>query len=109
VEQAPEAVPSAADAANWERIRQLWRAQQLHARERMEYAIELNPNGKVRGKYGNLTRYSYEPIILNLRRDLPNMSAEAAGALATMNERFLSLRRARAATAGSALRSHFPK
>jgi hypothetical protein len=68
---------------------------------RIELAIEDISDGRVRRKYSNLSRYTYEPIISHLRSD-GVVSAEAARALDTLNERFLSLRRARAATPAQA-------
>jgi hypothetical protein len=103
VEQLPPAVPMAeaaglADAAaGWERIRQLW----SDARRRMELAIDNIPDGAVRRKYSDLTRLSYDKIIGNLRQD-GVIGPAAADALAAMNERFVNLRRVRAASAQAA-------
>jgi len=104
VEQPPPPAAPLADAAgladaaaSWDQIRALW----SEARRRMELAIDNISDGAVRRKYSDLTRYSYEKIIGNLRQD-GVIRAEAADALAAMDERFLGLRRARAATAQAA-------
>ena len=96
VQQPPAGTPPDV-AANWEKIRELWR----DARKRMELAIDGISDGRVRRKYSNLSRYSYTKIVNELRQDRV-INADAARALDIMNETFLSLRRARAATAEEA-------
>ena len=92
VQQPPAGTPPDV-AANWEEIRELWR----DARKRMELVIDGISDGRVRRKYSNLPRYSYAKIISELRED-GLIGADVARALDIMNERFLSLWRARAAT-----------
>jgi hypothetical protein len=97
VDQPPTQAPVGADPDSWDRIRELWR----DARMRIELRVEAISDRLERRKYNSLSRYTYDGMVRELRKD-NLISAEAADALTTMNERFLSLRRARAATAEDA-------
>jgi hypothetical protein len=97
VDQPPAPAPAGADPDSWERIRELWR----DARMRIELMVEAISDRLERRKYNSLSRYTYDGMVIALRKD-KLISPEAADALATMNDRFLSLRRARAATAEDA-------
>lgn len=93
-EAAPAETPQA-QVDRWEKIRGLW--QEL--RDRMEHAIDTRiDDGRKLRKYSRLTRHTYAPIIQLLRRDIP-LSGDAARALDSMNEKFLSLRRSRSPSA----------
>ncbi len=95
-----EQVNHPAGIEHWEQLREIW----SEARDRIEEAVN-NLDGRVRRKYGNIARYSYAPIIRQLRDDRA-ISARAADALLSMNEQFLALRR-RPAAATAAIVNQF--
>src|SRR5690606_31748661 len=72
--------------ANWEQLRERW----SEVRDRIEQAVN-DLDGRVRRKYASIPRYSYAPVIRQLRDDTA-ISARAADALLSMNEQFLALR-----------------
>jgi hypothetical protein len=86
-ETTPEGQGAAVGPEHWETIRKTW----AEARERIEIAIE-ELDGRVRKKYGQMARYSYADIIVQLQAD-KKLSANAANALVEMNRIFLGLRR----------------
>jgi hypothetical protein len=97
VEQPPLPPAADADPENWERIRELWR----QARMRIELKVEAIADRLERRRYNSLSRYTYEGMVKELHKD-NLISAEAAEALKAMNDAFLRLRRAHAATAEEA-------
>jgi hypothetical protein len=97
VDQPSLPAPANADPESWEHVRDLWRK----ARMRIEQKVEAITDRPERRKYDSLSRYTYDGMLKQLRKD-NLISAGAADALETMNESFLSLRRSRAATAEKA-------
>jgi hypothetical protein len=91
-EQRPVGPSSPADAESWEQIRNLW----SDARDRMEITIGDIADDRVRRKYSRYSRSDYADIISSLQQD-GLISADVATALKAMNEKFLALKRARAA------------
>jgi hypothetical protein len=88
------AQPSVLVAANsnntshWETIRSEWQ----NVRDRLELAVERIPHKATRGKYGKLTRYNYNDLIIGLRDDGQIKSGQAFHALMAMNGLFNRLR-----------------
>jgi outer membrane murein-binding lipoprotein Lpp len=96
-EAVEQAAPAPADSESWERIQELWR----EARTRIELKVEAVSDRVRRQRYNSLSRYTYDGMVKQLQDD-NLISADAADALKEMNERVLSLRRSRAATAEDA-------
>lgn len=84
--QESSSAQNTAQLQNWENIRSKW----ADARERLEIMIE-QLDGRVRRKYGKISRYNYEDIIRQLQND-KSLTTGAANALSDMNRRFFSLR-----------------
>jgi hypothetical protein len=75
-------------ASHWETIRSEWQ----NVRDRLELAIERIPHKSTRGKYGKLTRYNYNDVIIGLKDDGQIKSGQAFHALMAMNGLFNRLR-----------------
>jgi hypothetical protein len=93
VDQPLTKAPDGADAASWERIRELWKK----ARMRIELMVEAISDRLEKRKYNSLSRYTYDGMVKELSKD-GLLSGEAAESLSKMNQKFLALRPARAAT-----------
>ena len=93
VDQPLKKAPEGADPDSWERIRELWRK----ARMRIEQMVEAISDRLEKRRYNSLSRYTYDGMVRELYKD-NLISADAASALMDMNEKFLALRPARAAT-----------
>jgi hypothetical protein len=69
---------------------------------RIELKVEGIADRLERRRYNSLSRYTYDGMVKELRKD-NLISTEAAEALKAMNDTYLRLRRARAATTEDAL------
>jgi hypothetical protein len=75
-------------STNWELIRQQWQ----EVRDRIELLVDRVQHHASRAKYSKISRYSYEDLISELRKDEWIKSAPAYAALISMNAMFLKLR-----------------
>lgn len=83
-----ESLPGTANGLQyWESVRAKW----ADARDRIEAVID-GLDGRVRRKYGRMTRYSYADIIAKLQED-EALTTSSATALSDMNRLFMQAKR----------------